>query len=75
MKYTHNKINQLDDDEILLLLKEEWGINKNEPIEVIGELAFVSMVDYTSYRLKKVLLKNGRIIEYPLENKYLYDSR
>jgi len=66
MYYTKEQLHKLNDNEIIEILKKEWGVENNAPIEVIGELTFLSTVNSSLYSLKNVSLIGGESIEYPL---------
>jgi hypothetical protein len=66
MYYTKEQLHKLNDNEIIEILKKEWGVENNAPIEVIGELTFFLTVNSSLYSLKNVSLIGGESIEYPL---------
>ncbi len=74
--YTKEEIRNLNDDEIIKILKEYWNINYDEPIEVIGELSRneMSSGDY-HHRINNIkLIKTFSILEYPIKDLELKDS-
>ena len=64
--YTKDQLKNLNDDEILLLLKKSWGIAENEPIEFVGRLSLISYSTGRYFGLKHALLSDGSLAEYPL---------
>ncbi|MCK5537068.1 MAG: AAA family ATPase [Bacteroidales bacterium] len=67
---TIERAKQVDDNDLLLYLKKQLGIDSEGVIEVTGELSAEhnSNNDSYYYRIHNVKLKTGEQVEYPISN-------
>jgi hypothetical protein len=67
-KRTVEELKDFNDEEIITYLKQYWGLSKDEPISVTGELSVghISIDGIPIYSLNNVEFKNANIIEYPI---------
>ena len=67
---TTQLLTSLDDNEILLYIKEQLNIDNEDTIYVTGELSAKYNANYDSYhyRIYNVKLKTGELLEYPISD-------